>query len=948
MKGRTLKQTLMALIAVSCLALPVFAASEEESPLALVPQPAKVERGGGAFQLKAGTRIEFDLRTGTFNVTAGGTLAISNAHAVVESWSSTDPGYQRKITGQSDSRLMIECSRPDAPTLLLEFTQHPEFVELRTGLKNTTDKPVRIKTFQPLTGGVVFPGAGGTDVRTLNGPSGGNQTRVTNRPICSSANNMLLTFKQAGVRRSLVLGALKTADFTKWARTVPSSLALERPGLHVVSYLDCGGTGTSLFKVVRGKTFTWAGTTAPAGSVLFDEEAVKLRVEQLDPQKHYALGFSWWDQDGNGRVESVIVSGRPLIAKCPVPRQPERPILSLPAETYQDGNLDIAFTNDAKVPNAVVSEIWLWETAANAQLPTRLDDGPVTAVVEGNDPVGKLVEPGETYLPADSFYVDAGMANPFEALEQYGRALREATGAKPNPYDFPTVCAWYAGCYYNHPSGKVPDAQQNPAKTLYRLNTTPGIVEEMQKAKASGFSNYSRMAGRLVPDMYNPNNPQGWWDDAHWQRDGYYVTPYETSEKFGAGVHREGGLAFTYIQPTCLWANSYISKDFRELHSGWLCGKAANRTLDYSQGDVQTYLRKTFGALRGNIDGLMVDYSDDLWESEACKGGFADPHMTGTAFYRMFFRCVKDGLGAHSWLHERNVNQPNNDLNLGIVDSQRTSWDSTLITPDLVSCSSLRWYKNRVVLAYDMDAKSLTGAWKNKGWTGTDQDGRRMLLTMAYVAASRLLTANSFRDLDAATLHDLERTFPYPSEPRSARPIDAFVHDGWPRVYDFAVTPEWHQVTLYNNTLPTREETLAVPLAGDTADGALGLDPSAEYHVYDFWNDRYVGKLKGTDTLRETLRPGEARMLSIRKDKKHPQVLSTNRHIMQGYYELSDVKWTGKILTGKAKVVAGDPFKIVIACNGYRPDGLLVADDLAVLTIERPANESVEWSITFK
>jgi hypothetical protein len=69
-----------------------------------------------------------------------------------------------------------------------------------------------------------------------------------------------------------------------------------------------------------------------------------------------------------------------------------------------------------------------------------------------------------------------------------------------------------------------------------------------------------------------------------------------------------------------------------------------------------------------------------------------------------------------------------------------------------------------------------------------------MLLTMAYVAASRLLLANSFRDLKPEVLYDLERTFPYPSEPRSARPVDAFTHAGWPRVYDFAVTPDWHQV----------------------------------------------------------------------------------------------------------------------------------------------------------
>jgi hypothetical protein len=76
----------------------------------------------------------------------------------------------------------------------------------------------------------------------------------------------------------------------------------------------------------------------------------------------------------------------------------------------------------------------------------------------------------------------------------------------------------------------------------------------------------------------------------------------------------------------------------------------------------------------------------------------------------------------------------------------------------------------------------------------------------------------------------------------------------------------------------------------------------------------------------------------------------TNRHLMQGYYELSDVKWSRGRLTGTAKVVGGDPLKIAIACNGYQPEELPVSDDgqLTVLTLNRTKNETVQWSIEFK
>jgi hypothetical protein len=564
--------------------------------------------------------------------------------------------------------------------------------------------------------------------------------------------------------------------------------------------------------------------------------------------------------------------------------------------------------------------------------------------------------------------VDVGTANPFEALERYGRELRIATGARPNPYDFPTVCAWYAGVW------RTPEEQGDPTKSIYKINTSAGMVGEAEVIKKTGFLNYSRAAVRLVPDSYTEMNPQGWWDDTHWQRHGYYTAPYETSAKLGEGMHSNGCLAFTYIQPMIQPPNfkHLLSRDFREAHPGWLINQRLDTfyNLDYSLPVVQDYMRSTFGALRGNLDGLMVDYADQLWlallygrspDPRLSRSTYeniplgdqpaaalpADPKLTATGFYRRFFSLLRQGLGPDARIHERAMEQPNNDLTLGIVDSQRTALDTDRISPDQVSRSGLRWYKNRSVLAYDMDSKELNQAWKIGGWTGSDQDGRRMLLTMAYVAASRLLLANSFRDLSPEILCDLERTFPYPIEPRSARPVDAFTHPGWPRVYDFAVTPDWHQVTLFNNTLPTREESIAVPLAGDPADGALGLDPLQDYYIYDFWNDQFVGRLKGTATLRQSLRPGEARMLSIRKVMPHPQVLSTNRHLMQGHLDLVNVKWDGTRLTGKANVVAGEPFKIVIALNGFQTSHLAVSADgqLGVLTIERSLNEVVEWSV---
>ena len=62
-------------------------------------------------------------------------------------------------------------------------------------------------------------------------------------------------------------------------------------------------------------------------------------------------------------------------------------------------------------------------------------------------------------------------------------------------------------------------------------------------------------------------------------------------------------------------------------------------------------------------------------------------------------------------------------------------------------------------------------------------------------------------------------------------------------------------------------------------------------------------------------------MVSLRQAQAHPQVISTDRHILQGWVDLTDVRWDAgaKTLSGTAHVIGGDPFTIVIAHNGSKP-----------------------------
>lgn len=944
--------------------------------------------------------VSFNLGAGTYDLldVASGQVAVRGAWAEAEGLSSREEGSVRAAAVGREAadelgdatRLTVTCARKGQPALLLEFRLYPgrPFVALRCGVRNDTASSWRLRTFRPLVGGQVFPAGGEMEtLRTLNAPSGAGQTQVTAGPYCSSPNNLLVTFRQQGTRRSLVLGALRTEEFPKYAAFAPAggalgartrALAAALPGTTLAAYLDCGqrdassGAGPRL-SVLQGTPFTWTNDVADPlfSSVAFHEREVVLQAEGLDPARRYVLGFSWWDFDDNGRVESVkavggdgvarvLLQSRRLPAYAHRREMPAETALALPPEAYRDGKVRLLFTNDAPVPNAVVSEVWLWEAAGAPQIPAEWSAGrtigqpseklPPAANLEAADPVGRPVAPGELYVPRDSFYVGVSTPDPFTALEQYGWELRRANHAAPNPYDFPTVCAWYAGVW------NTPGAQNHPDKSKYRIATTPGLVEEMEWARKLGFLAFSRAAGRLVPDNYTLNNPQGWWDDAHWQKEGFYVAPFETSLKWGRAMRERGGLAFTYFQAPNL------SRDFQLVHPEMMLGRDPSRPLDYTNPLAQAHLRRVYAAMRGGISGMMFDYCDELWSNVARQGGFADSTATATTFYRTCLRLAKEGLGPDSWIHERSIGSPPCDLALGFADSQRTSGDTDRLDPAMVSRSGLRWYKSRVVLAYDMDSKDLTHGWQVGGWSGSDTDGRRMLLTMAYVAASRLLLADSFRDLTPEALHDLARTFPYHRAPKSARPVDAFVTAGWPRVYDFEVTPGWHQVTLYNNALPGREETLRVPLSGEPAQGGLGLRPDRHYYAYDFWNDRFAGELIGERELVQRLRPGEARMLALHEVQPNPQFLATKRHLMQGYVDLLQwPRWDARRreLSGASQVVAGEPYQVVIAGNGKRAVACEASAGtaalqpapgrrgLVTLTLNWPPGGVVRWRVRF-
>jgi len=561
------------------------------------------------------------------------------------------------------------------------------------------------------------------------------------------------------------------------------------------------------------------------------------------------------------------------------------------------------------------------------------------------DPVGRLVDAGKTYWTEDSFYLDVTTTDPFAALEKYGRAMRLANHARPNVYDFPVLCGWGVGALSGLPG----------------VNNSMKLVGELEAAQKAGVTKYTKVAIRLEPDTYcdrDGNTEQGWWDDAHWSRFGHLVPPYETFGKWCAAIKERDGIPYTYFQV------GMPSDDYARAFPGHMLFNDISRlqvkhphyqplvSYDYTDPEFRKHMQEVWSRLRKDgICGIKFDYPETGWRPE---GGFENRHATTASAYRESFRLCREGLGTDALIDERNLGEsgrPCLDLTAGLVDTQRNWGDSNKFVPGMITIGGLRWYKNRTVFNYYPDSKTVHDVSK---------EIRQSMLTMVYLTSGRIDLATSFTLFTPEIVHDFTRIYPAYREPFTARPLDAFTGVTDPRVYDLELTPEWHQVALFNSS--SKSDKMVVPLSGDrVTTGAIGLDAAANYYVYDFWNDSLVGKFPGTAKVEKMLEPSVCAMLSVRKAQPNPQVLSTNRHVLQGWVDLSNVKWDAatRQLAGTARVIGGEPFRIVLACNGFKPAGTNTATGrthldthqsgtgYATLVIENSTTSDAAWSVKF-
>lgn len=232
----------------------------------------------------------------------------------------------------------------------------------------------------------------------------------------------------------------------------------------------------------------------------------------------------------------------------------------------------------------------------------------------------------------------------------------------------------------------------------------------------------------------------------------------------------------------------------------------------------------------------------------------------------------------------------------------------------------------------------------------------RAWATLQGLTGQAALMSDRLADLSPERLEIVKRVYPAVD----IRPLDLFSSDRNKRIWDLKINHlgrEYDVVGLFNF-----DERKSIPLLLSFKD--LGLPDGGLVHVFDFWNKEYLGAWdKGISV---ELPPASTRVLALVQATDQPQLISTSRHITQGWVDLVSHRYDAArhAYSGRSKVVKNDPYELRFAFprgkynriksatarsrTGRLPVRIVNHQGWATIEIASPQTTEVSWEVVFE
>ena len=416
-----------------------------------------------------------------------------------------------------------------------------------------------------------------------------------------------------------------------------------------------------------------------------------------------------------------------------------------------------------------------------------------------------------------------------------------------------------------------------------------------------------------------------------------------------------------------IWTNTaFAQTGFAEKHRDWFVldergepamGNWVRHVLDASvPAALEAVVKPVYTGLREDgFEYFKVDALRHLrYEGyNSFRSHFRKKGVDVTAAYRTYVQTIRDTIGRDRFMLGCWGVRP--ELT-GLIDGCRLGTDG-------FSFAGLSQYNsfNNVVWRNDPDHIELSAAEAYRSTMVTSLTGSLLLLTdrpEVYRTAAVEPAKRSAPVLWTVPgqIFDVD-----PSRSQNIRRADVEVSGKEPKVFDAGLVPACHLYLLEINR-PFEDWVVLGRTGGDQREirfEDLGLDPERQYFVYESWGRKLLGAFSGAFAPGDVDPKFNCQVFCIRERKAHPQVLATNRHITAGGVDLVDVTWEGRRLAGRSRVVAGDPYELLVSVpSGYsfdRAEGdkgteLEAKRDGEVLRILLKSGQSreVPWVIRFR
>lgn len=321
--------------------------------------------------------------------------------------------------------------------------------------------------------------------------------------------------------------------------------------------------------------------------------------------------------------------------------------------------------------------------------------------------------------------------------------------------------------------------------------------------------------------------------------------------------------------------------------------------VDPTTPETHLYLHDLFTTFRDygyeyyKIDGQPIVAREYRGKQEFMK----NPTEDGNTLYRKTLETIKNAIGPNSYLLGC-WGIPVEGA--GIMDGSRTGGDVDISWSGFMGALSatMRYYYQHNIMWYtDPDVMLLR-------YPLTINQARTWA-TLQGLTGQALLTSDRLMDLGEERVEMLKSVYPAVD----IRPLDLFPARRNKRIWDLKINQlnrDYDVVGVFNFDSEKKDR---VYLCWKD----LGLSETTPMHVFDFWNKEYMGAWEAGIII--DLAPTSCRVLSLVPDNGEIQVVSTNRHITQGWIDLVAMNYNqnNASITGRSNVIKNDSYEIRFA-----------------------------------